>query len=156
MPLRPDPFLTRFERLRRLRRKPLAGYAITAAAVATSVGTALAIDARLNVPPLLLFYPAIIVATIVGGLRTGLAAVVAVWLAVDYFLLPPLGALASTPSEWLSLGLFALVSLMLIALAGLLNTAIERLWRQADNIHFILDAAPTGLIGWTRPGSSTW
>ncbi len=152
MPLRPDPFLARFERLRRLRRTPWIGYCVTALAVAVAIGARMAIGGLLADAPFLTFYPAIVVATIAGGPRAGLFAVIASGFAADYFFLLPVHALASTPSEFVALGLFALVALMQVGLVTLLNTAIDRLWRQADNTRFVLDTEPTGLIGVDEEG----
>jgi hypothetical protein len=58
MPLRPDPFLARFERLRDLRRKPWIGYGVTAVAIAASIGARMAVGDLLAAAPFLTFYPA--------------------------------------------------------------------------------------------------
>jgi PAS domain S-box-containing protein len=152
MPLRPDPFLARFEPLRTLRRKPWVGYGVMALGVASSIGVRMAVGDLLAGAPFLTFYPAIILATVVGGPRVGVAAVILSGVAADYLFLPPIRAIGSTPSELLALALFGLVALMQVGVVTLLNTAIDRLWRQADNVRFVLDAEPTGLIGVDEQG----
>jgi PAS domain S-box-containing protein len=150
MPLRPDPFLVRFEPLRTLRRKPWVGYAITVLAVAAATGVHVASGDQLA--PFLPYFLAILLAAIVGGLRAGLLAIIASSLAVDFFILPPTYALAFAPSDFGSLSLFVLIALMQVALVALLNNAIDRLWRQADNTRFLLEAEPTGLIAVDEAG----
>lgn len=146
MPFRPDLFLARFERLRRLRRKPLIGYAVVVVAVGASIMARMAAGALLAAGPFVTFYPTVIVAAIVGGSRAGILAVIASGLAADYFFLSPAHAFTATPSAVTSLILFGVVALLQVWLVTLLNTAIDRQWRQAENIRFVLDAEPTGVL----------
>jgi hypothetical protein len=88
VPFRPDPFLTRFEPLRRLRRKPWVGYATAVGGVAAAVGVGLGLDDLVKGAPFITFYPVVILATLVGGFRSGLLTVVLSAPAADYLLLP--------------------------------------------------------------------
>ncbi len=146
MPLCPDPFVGRFEPLRRLRREPWIGYGVTVLAIGASIGARMAAGEMLAATPFLTFYPAIILAAIIDGPRAGVLAVIASRLAADYYFLSSVHAFTSTPTALMSLAMFGVVALMQVGLVALLNTAIDRLWRQADNTRFVLDAEPTGLI----------
>jgi PAS domain S-box-containing protein len=152
MPFRPDPFLARFERLRRLRREPRIGYGVTIVAVGTSIGARMAAGDLLAAGPFLTFYPAIILAAIVGGPGASLLAVIGSGFAADYFFLSPVHAFTWTPSALMSLAMFGIVALTQVGLVTLLNIAIDRLWRRADDTRFVLDAEPTGLIAVDEAG----
>ncbi|MEQ9151645.1 MAG: PAS domain S-box protein [Parvibaculum sp.] len=125
---------------------------MTVFGVAASVGAHLAAGDLLADAPFLTFYPVIILAAIVGGPRAGLLAVIASGVAADYFFLPPVHAIAFTSSEFVALGLFALVALMQVGLVTLFDVVIDRLWRQAETARFVLDAEPTGLIAVDEAG----
>jgi PAS domain S-box-containing protein len=102
--------------------------------------------------PFLTFYPAIILATLIGGLRAGLLALGLSALASDYLFLAPAHALSAKPSDLIALSLFAIVALIQVGLVTLLNTVIDRQAKQADNVRFVLDAEPTGLIAVDEAG----
>lgn len=151
MPLRPDPFLARFEQLRSFRRRRWAGYGLTVVAVGLSVGARMAAGDLLT-GPFLTFYPSIILAAIVGGPRAGVLAVIASAFAADYFFLPHANVFTAAPTTLLTLALFVVVALLQVGLVSLLNIAIDRLWWQSDNARFMLDAQPTGLIAVDEAG----
>lgn len=147
MPFRPDPFLRRFEPLRRLRRRPLLGYIIAVAAVGGSAAVRFAFGSLLEAVPFITYFPAIVVATAAGGARAGALAAVLSAVAANLLAFPPLLSVSSSLPDLVSTGLFLFVSAMMIVIITLLNQAIDRIWAQAENSRFILDAEPTGVIG---------
>src|SRR5439155_22562192 len=87
LPFRHDPFLVRFELLRRLRSRPWVGYAVAVGGVVLATGLRVGlgdVDA-----PFVTFYPALMLAALVGGPRPGLLAVVLSALGSVYLFLPP-------------------------------------------------------------------
>ncbi|MBT9472562.1 MULTISPECIES: PAS domain S-box protein [Alphaproteobacteria] len=152
MPFRPDRFLTRLERLRRLRRRPWIGYGVAIVAVGASILAGMAASELLAAGPFLIFCLAIILAATIGGPRAGVLAAITSSFAVDYFFLSSPHAWTFTPSALMPLALFGIVAFMQVGLVSLLDRAIDRLWRQADNIRFVLDAEPTGVIAVDEAG----
>ena len=65
MPFRPDPFLRRFERLRKLRQRPLIGYLTAIASVAAATALRLGLSGILEGVPFITFYPAVALTTAV-------------------------------------------------------------------------------------------
>ncbi len=64
--------------------------------------------------PFLLFYPAVMLAALYGGLQTGLLATVLSVLVADYFWLRPTGNLAiAKPADWLGVIIFLLSGMMI-------------------------------------------
>jgi PAS domain-containing protein len=146
VPFRPDPFLARFEPLRRLRRTPWVGYAAAVGGVAAAAGVGLGLDDLVKGAPFITFYSVVILATLVGGFRPGLLTVVLSALAADYLFLPPEFAFSWTAATLPTIGLFVAVATMMIVTVALLNLAVDRLWRQAANVQLILETEPTGLL----------
>ena len=102
MPLRPDPFLARFEPVRAIRSgKPWVGYAIGTVGVGAALAVRSAIPA--GVAPFTTFYPVIILAALLGGWRPGVLAVVLSALAADYFLIPPTNSFSTSWAACLSI-----------------------------------------------------
>ncbi|MBI3676771.1 MAG: PAS domain S-box protein [Proteobacteria bacterium] len=145
MPFRPDPFLARFESLRWLRReRPWVGYAAAVAGVAAAVAIRAAIPGI--TAPFITFYPAVILAALVGGARPAALAIVLSALAADYFFIPPTLSFALVPIDLITLATYVAVAATLAVIVVFLNEAVDRLWRQADNVRFILDREPAGVI----------
>ena len=69
MAFRPDPFLERFEPLRQMRRRPWIGYG--AAVGGVGLATLLRFLVKGYASPFVMFYPFVIVATLIGGWRAG-------------------------------------------------------------------------------------
>src|SRR5690242_106620 len=88
MPFRPDPFLARFEPLRRLRQKgPGLGHVIAAAG--TALATLIRLEAGDVQAPFITFYPVVIAATLMGGYAAGLVSIVLSAIAADLFIIEP-------------------------------------------------------------------
>jgi PAS domain S-box-containing protein len=92
------------------------------------------------------FYPAIIIATLVGGLWPGILATVLSTLAAWYFLVPQFFSSAFGRHEVGEFLLFVFISGVDVAVAVLLNEIVERLVLQQRNIRLLLEAAPNGFV----------
>jgi PAS domain S-box-containing protein len=153
VPFRPDPFLTRFEPLRKLRKRHWVGYAAAVGGIAAAAGLGLGLGDLVKGAPFVTFYLFVILATLVGGLRPGLLAVVLSALAADYLFLPPAFGFAWTASTLFTVGVYIVVATAMVVTVALLNEAVDRLWRHAANMQFILETEPTGLLAVGQDGT---
>jgi hypothetical protein len=95
--------------------------------------------------PFITFYPAVIVAALIGGLGPGILAAVLSSVAAWYFFIPSHLAWPGQ-REIAELLLFAFISGMDVAIAVVLTWLIERLILQQRNIRILLESAPTGRV----------
>jgi PAS domain S-box-containing protein len=100
----------------------------------------------IDIAPFITFYPAIIVATFLGGWRSGLASLALSALAAGYFFMPPRNSLALAPVDLLALVIFIFVAGAMVGIIALLNEALDRLGTQAENLTFVLETEPAGVI----------
>lgn len=153
MPFRPDPFLTKFERLRALREKRALGHVVAVASVAVASGV------RQGFPELLAgvrfapFYVAVMVSAAVGGGGPGLLALILSIVTATYLL--PNTIAAGTPSETVAAITFLIIGGVMLTLIWLLNHAIDRIWHQAESSRLILEAQPAGVLGVDAEGRIT-
>jgi PAS domain S-box-containing protein len=152
MPFRPDPFLERFEPLRRARARPAVAIAAILIGPAISVLARMAAGDLLAGVPFITFYPAVAIAALVGGARAGVISLVLSATLANYFFLPPQDSWKVSVPDFFATGLFVLVAGLIVGLIALLNEAIDRLWRQGENNGFILDVAPAGMIAVDEDG----
>src|SRR5688572_29604959 len=108
MPFRPDPFLRRFEPLRRARRRPVLGLVVAVGLVAVAAGFKWATFDLLVTAPFITFYPAIVLATFVGGIRAGVLAAVLSAAIANFAFVPPFFAFSTSPSAIVATALFLL------------------------------------------------
>jgi PAS domain S-box-containing protein len=112
------------------------------------------------------FYMAIITSTWYGGLRPGIVSIVLSFVALDIFLIAPLGQFQGTASDdWIRLGIFTVVSLVISFLTSNLRYSkrkVEKLSRQlqaesADRLKVALTAAQMGMWDWDLvSGEISW
>ena len=96
--------------------------------------------------PFITYYPAVIIATIFGGMWPGiLVALISAVLAWFDFIPPELAFSLTTPVV-VSLVLFLVISGINIAVVMLLNRSIERLVAQERNIRVLVEGAPNGIL----------
>ncbi len=146
MPFRPDPFLKKFERLRRLRQNRTVGYMLALASVAAASLVRLSFSELLISIPFGPYYLAVAFAGAVGGGGPGLLALGLSVVSADY-LAPPAGGPALTVADFAATGLFVLIAGILLTVIWLLNHAVDRIWLQAENTRLILESQPAGVIG---------
>ncbi|HET6459738.1 MAG TPA: DUF4118 domain-containing protein, partial [Syntrophales bacterium] len=95
---------------------------IAATAIRLSFLSALGIQA-----PFVTFYPAVMLASIYGGLRAGLLATALSAIFVDYFWIEPVGQFAvGQPSDWLAITIFLLSGAMIAWVSDAMHRARAR------------------------------
>jgi PAS domain S-box-containing protein len=121
------------QRMRRLRENPFTAYGIALAAVtfATIIRWAIG-DYVLGRVPFTLYFPAIVLATLLGGIWPGVLATILSSLVAWFVFLRPTFDLAFTWSDGASLLTFILVALMLVGVVTALNLAIDRLANEIE------------------------
>jgi two-component sensor histidine kinase len=96
-------------RTRGFRTAPWKGYPTAIAIVLLFFGLRLLIGETLQTVPFLLFFPAIIIGTFLGGIGAGLAAVVASALLAWYFLIPTYGSFDIAAGNLLPVALYTII-----------------------------------------------
>ena len=155
VPLRRDSFLDRVEPLRGLGRSPLLGYAAALIGVAGAIFVRNGLNNSSGLGAFITFYPAVILASVLGRFRAGALAGVLSVVAADYFFLEPRFSFASTVPGLLALTLFALVLALIVGTISLLLEALDRLFAEEDKIRFILEAGPMGIVAVDEKGLIT-
>lgn len=135
------------ERLLRLRHYPLAAYGLALLLVVIAVLVrGLVVDYIGPQSPFITFYPAIILAALLGGLWPGILATALSVAAAWYAFIPPYFSWTLDPRSAAQLLLFILISGLDVAIAVLLNKLVERLVIQQRNIRVLLESAPNGFV----------
>ena len=149
----PVPFALGFqiypwvERLLRVRQYPFAAYGLALAMVALAVFVrGLVAEFAGEAMPFVTFYPAIIVAALIGGLGPGIMATGLASVAGWYFLIPSFFAWTLTGRELTELFLFVFVSGVDVAIAVVVSAVVDRLVIQQRNIRVLLEFAPNGFV----------
>ena len=101
-------------------------YALAIVAVAAGYALRVGLEAWVGpgLPTFVTFYPAVMVAALLGGIGPGLLATVVTALITDIWIMPPIGQLAiASPVDRLAMALFCAM--------GLFMTAVARLYRRS-------------------------
>ena len=100
-------------------------YGAALVAVGVGLGCHLGLEALIgqDMPPYTTFYPFVMLAALLAGFGPGLLATVAAGLAVDYWLLRPMGFTIDNPVEAIHLGLFTAINVFMCAVAEWLRRA---------------------------------
>jgi PAS domain S-box-containing protein len=135
------------ESIRELRKRPAGTYGIAIAAVGLAVALRMAVGSQL-LPGLsfITFYPAIIIAALVGGFSRGLLATVLSALAAWYLFVPTYEGWGLDYYSAFSLALFCVICLANLGLVYLLDTAIDRALSQEQNVRTLIQSAPNGVL----------
>ncbi len=116
-----------FVRTQALRDRWWLGYAIAFASVLLSLAIRYALGEAAYKFPFVLFLPAVIVTTFLGGLRPGMVAAVLGGLAADLTLIAPVGSIWPLwPDGWLALFFYTLTVTIDIALIHAMTRAFHR------------------------------
>jgi PAS domain S-box-containing protein len=135
------------ERLLRVRQNPLAAYGLALLLVAIAVVVRLLVAEHIGTQsPFITFYPAIIVAALIGGLWPGILATALSVLAAWYAFIPAFLHFSLDLRTVVQLLLFVSISGIDVAIAVLLNKLVERLVIQQRNIRLLLESAPNGFV----------
>ncbi len=135
------------ERVHRVRQNAIAAYGLAFALVALAtlirwlVGEY--VGARI---PFITFYPAIIIATLVGGLWPGVVATIFSSLAAWYLFLTPVYSWTFEERELIQLFLFIFICGINVTFVALLNALVDRVMAQAKNMRVVFESAPNGII----------
>ena len=148
MPLTPTFETSRFVGLaQRTRENPVLAYGIALGAVAAATLLRLLfVPFAMQGIAFTTYYPAIIVATIFGGLWPGIFAALASAVTAWFAFIPPGFTFEHTGPQFVSLLLFLVISGINIAIVVLLNKAIERLVAHERNIRALVEGAPNGIV----------
>ena len=133
------------ERILRVRQYRLAAYGIALLMVALAVLVREAIGEYAGVQLFTTFYPAIIVAALVGGPWPGVFATVLSVMAAWYLIIPRFFARPGE-HELVEFVLFIFISGVDVAVIVLLSKLVERLVAQQRNISLLLESAPNGFV----------
>jgi PAS domain S-box-containing protein len=143
------------ERIRRWRSSPVRAYGTAVAAVALATVVRWLVDPQLLVGlPFITYYPAIIVATLVGGLWPGLLSLALCAAAAWYWFLPPFDW-ELQPHAAFSLLFFALLSSVNVAVIWILDVTIDRVLAQERNMRVLIESAPNGILVVDAAGNIT-
>jgi PAS domain S-box-containing protein len=134
--------------IRATRYHPVSGYGIAVAVVAVAIVLRYALDPWLSEVgvPYITFYPAILLATFLGGLGPGLTSLALCTLVAWYIFLPPAFTFELSPQQVFSLVLFVVLGGFDVLLITLLNSALDRIVTHEANIRTLIDAAPNGIV----------
>ncbi len=92
------------------------------------------------------FYPAIIIAALIGGLWPGIFATAVSVVAAWYLVIPQFFTWTIGQRELVEFLLFIVISGVDVAIAVLLAWLVERLIIQQQNIRILLESAPNGFV----------
>jgi PAS domain S-box-containing protein len=148
VPLTPTFETSHFVALaQRARDNPVLAYGIAVVAVAAATLLRLLfVPFAMQGVPFITYYPAIIIATIFGGLWPGIFAALASAIIAWFAFIPPGFTFEHTGPQFVSLLLFLVISGINIAMVVLLNKAIERLVAHERNIRALVEGAPNGIV----------
>jgi PAS domain S-box-containing protein len=133
------------ERVLKVRQYPLAAYALALLMVALAVLMRGLVGQYVGVQVFTTFYPAIIIAALLGGLWPGVLATALSAIAAWYLVIPSFFARPGQ-REVVEFALFGFISGVDITIAVLLSKLVERLVTQQRNIRLLLESAPNGFV----------
>lgn len=135
------------ERVRGLRATPARAYGVALLVVAVAtIGRYLIDPQLLQGLPFITYYPAVLIAALLGGLGPGIMALLLSSLGAVYLFLPPFGSFELEPRGVISVLFFLAFSGLNIAIVVALDRTIDRLIAQERNIRTIIESAPNGVV----------
>jgi len=135
------------ERFLQLRQNPFVAYGFAVAMIALAVLVRWFVGEYVGARiPFVTFYPAIVFATLIGGLWPGILATILSTVAAWLLFVPPYFSFALGERELVQLLLFIVISGINVVIVGLLDALIRRLVIQQRNIRLLLDSAPNGFV----------
>ncbi len=135
------------ERARQVQQNPLAAYgsAVGLVAVATLVHWGIP-GSVVREHSFITFYPTIVVAVLVGGFWPGVLSVFLSAAMAWYLFPPPLSRWPLDQREVISLFSFGAVGGLEVAIVALLNSAVDRVLAQEQNVRVLIESAPNGIV----------
>lgn len=95
--------------------------------------------------PFIAFYPAIILAALLGGFRAGVLATALSAVIAWYMFLPAVPS-GGHVSQFTSLGLFLGISAINVGIVWMLNSGIDRIIDQERNVRVLIESTPNGIV----------
>lgn len=139
-----------FDRVLRMRHNSVAVYGIAVVLVAIATFVRWAVTGHVVAGPFVTYYPAIIIATLIGGFWCGILTIAISGLIGWYLFLPPDFSWTLT-EQAASLLLFVFLASLNVAIVAMLNSAVVRLRAQAQNVRVLIER-PEWHPGGGRPG----
>jgi PAS domain S-box-containing protein len=148
MPFSPDFGGHRvIDRWRQVRARPVVAYGIAVVLVVVAILVRWAVSGSVvEGIPFITYYPAIIVATLIGGFWPGILSIILSAVTAWYLFLPRAFGWQLEQHEIVSLLLFVAVTGVNVAIIMLLNAAVERVLTQERNVSVLIESAPNGII----------
>jgi PAS domain S-box-containing protein len=147
------PFSTAFEahplveRVQRVRQNPIAAYAVAVGLVALAVFGRWVVGDYVGARvPFITFYPAIIIATLLGGLWPGVFATILSSVAAWFLFFPHAYTWTLEERELVQLLLFIFICGINVAIIALLNALVDHVAAQEQNMRVLLESAPNGIV----------
>ncbi len=135
------------ERLLKVRQNLPLAYTVALALVAVAIAMRWLVAEETGPGiPFITFYPAIILAALIGGLGPGIVATVLSTVAAWSLFIPSGLSATLGRQELMQLGLFLFVRVVDVGIAVVINALVDRLVLQARNIRLLLDSAPSGFL----------
>ena len=135
-----------FGRVLRVRQNPIAAYGIVVVVIALSTLARWAVTGEVVAGPFVTYYPAIIIATLIGGFWPGILAMALAGAFGWYAFLPPAFSWDLTQDGVNSLLLFGFLAGLNVAIVALLNRAVIRVIAQEQNVQVLVESAPNGIL----------
>jgi PAS domain S-box-containing protein len=143
-------------RFRQLRSKPPAAHCAAIAVVGIATALRWLIDPQVVVGlPFITYYPAIIIATLVGGFWPGILSLVLSAVAAWYFFLSPIYSWQLESHGAFSLLFFIIMSSVNISIILFLDMTLQRVIDQERNVRVLIASAPNGILVVDRQGHIT-
>lgn len=131
----------------RMRHNAIAAYGVALVTVAVATFARWLVGGHvMEGIPFITFYPAIILATILGGFGPGVLATLLSAMVAWFAFMPPASSFELASVELLSLLLFVAMASINVVLVGLLKAGLERIVTQQSTIRVLIESAPTGIV----------
>ncbi len=135
------------DRVSRFRQNPIAAYGLAVGLVALATLARWAVGEYVGARvPFISFYPAIILACLLGGLWPGIFAAILSSLAAWYLFLTPAYTWTLEERELIQLLLFIFISGINLTVVALLNALVDRVMAQEENMRVLLESTPSGIV----------
>lgn len=136
-----------YERLRRIRQRPVLAFggAIGIVAVATAVRWWAGPQLVPGVP-FITYYPAIILAVVIGGFWPGVLSILLSAMGAWFLFLPPTENWASEGQVAISLAFFVGISSINLMIVLFFDRALARVIAQEENVRVLIESAPNGIV----------
>ncbi len=135
-----------FGRVLRVRQNPIAAYGIVVVVVALATLARWAVTGQVDAGPFVTFYPAIIIATLIGGFWPGVLTTALAGAIGWYVFLSPAFSWDLNQEGVATLLLFVFLASLNVTIVALLHRAVIRVIAQEQNVQVLVESAPNGIL----------